>query len=426
MTKEGTVWETRLLRIVFGLNFLLVSVIAIGELLQDPKPIFFDNLLIKGSPTLFTFISGIAFFLLTRSRYVLFLLLFILSFHFCFQLLTLGHELGDLRLLPESRVGAGRWMDFIFVSFPLFAIMALFFTRPWAIVLWLLLSLITPIKQYFLIVNNPFTYFTNEYELALKDGNAILLWRLEDNATSILFLMIIILALVFFNRYVLRVTQKAERSNAMLSRYFSPEIKEEIESANLSINNQNPKYLDVAILFTDIVGFTAISESMKPNDVLTFLSEYQTIMIDAIFKNQGTVDKFIGDAVMANFGTPKSYGNDAQNAFNCGVLMNENLKIWNRKRKEKGLQEIKHRIGIHFGPCVAGNIGSEQRKEFAIIGDPVNVASRICDACKQFDTNFIISKAVDDKIKKIAPSKIEKNFEIRGRKEKLDLVKIYT
>ena len=78
-------------------------------------------------------------------------------------------------------------------------------------------------------------------------------------------------------------------------------------------------------MFTDIVGFTKLSEKMGPKDVMRLLSDYQSIMVSAIFDNNGTVDKFIGDAVMANFGTLKSYGNDAQNAFNCAVDMNKKL-----------------------------------------------------------------------------------------------------
>ena len=179
-------------------------------------------------------------------------------------------------------------------------------------------------------------------------------------------------------------------------------------------------------MFTDIVGFTKLSEKMDPKDVLALLSEYQSIMIEAIFENKGTVDKFIGDAVMANFGTPKSSGNDAQNAFDCALAMNRKLKEWNASRLEKGFPQIEHRIGIHYGPCVVGNTGSDQRTEFAVIGDPVNVASRICDACKQFDTNFIISKDVADRIGVQGNWKNIKNFEIRGRKEKLNLVKIYS
>ena len=151
-------------------------------------------------------------------------------------------------------------------------------------------------------------------------------------------------------------------------------FKNEIEQTGLNFSEDGPKNLNVAVLFTDIVGFTKLSEHMKPNDVLQLLSEYQSIMVDCIFEFNGTVDKFIGDAVMANFGTPKSAGNDAQNAFDCALTMNKKLNDWNKLRNEQGLQQIEHRIGIHYGPCVFGNIGSELRTEFAVIGDPVNLS----------------------------------------------------
>mgnify|MGYP001227776988 CR=1 FL=1 len=107
------------------------------------------------------------------------------------------------------------------------------------------------------------------------------------------------------------------------------------------------------------------------------------------------------------------------------VDMNERLARWNKDRKSAGLPEIEHRIGIHFGACVVGNIGGEQRVEFAIIGDAVNVASRICDAYKQFDTNFLISSSLDDRVQTDTRTEIVTDFEVRGRSEKLDLMKVY-
>ena len=128
---------------------------------------------------------------------------------------------------------------------------------------------------------------------------------------------------------------------------------------------------------------------------------------------------------MANFGTPKSHGNDAQNAFDCALLMNKKLSDWNIDRDRKGLVTIEHRIGIHYGPCVAGNMGSEQRVEFAVMGDVVNVASRICDACKEFDTNFLISSDLEKKVTHKEDNERVSSYEIRGRKDTIDLVKIY-
>ena len=158
---------------------------------------------------------------------------------------------------------------------------------------------------------------------------------------------------------------------------------------------------------------------------MEMLSEYQSIMVDAIFEHKGTVDKFIGDAVMANFGTPKSHGNDAQNAFDCAVSMNLKLKIWNKIRAENGLLQLEHRIGIHYGECMVGNIGGEHRIEFAVIGDAVNVASRVCEACKEFDTNFLITSAVADNVKHNLTNELVQGYCVRGRDDPINLLKIY-
>ena len=97
----------------------------------------------------------------------------------------------------------------------------------------------------------------------------------------------------------------------------------------------------------------------------------------------------------------------------------------NSQRQSSGLDPINHRVGIHYGDCVVGNMGSEQRVEFAVIGDTVNVASRICDACKQHDTDFLISGEMAAQIVNPHRSEIVKNETIRGRSEPIDLIKIY-
>tara|TARA_B100000768_G_C11259309_1_gene368024 strand:- start:152 stop:1453 length:1302 start_codon:yes stop_codon:yes gene_type:complete len=331
----------------------------------------------------------------------------------------------DIFYLPLDHFDAlGRSLYYLFVPVPVILIFALFHFRPWAFALFFITGMAPILFRVLWTIQHPSTYFSRDYVI-LNDGFAM--DERFFGFAMIIFTVASIFAcgLIYFYNYALAAAQKMERKNALLGRYFAPDVRDEIEQTEIDLAGQEPKDLNVAIMFTDIVSFTKLSEKMDPKDVMRLLSDYQSIMVEAIFENNGTVDKFIGDAVMANFGTPKSYGNDAQNAFNCAVNMNEKLAIWNDGRKVAGLPEIQHRIGIHFGPCVVGNIGGEQRVEFAIIGDAVNVASRICDACKQFDTNFLISSILAERIEMDKRLEIVKDFEVRGRSEKLDLMKVY-
>ena len=205
-------------------------------------------------------------------------------------------------------------------------------------------------------------------ETLLVDGNAINADILEKERNVNILFGCALLGLTGFHRWALRSSITLEKTKANYRKFFSPAIGEQIEDGEIVVGREGSKETDVAVLFTDIAGFTKLSEKMDPQDVLDLLSEYQTLMVDAIFQHEGTVDKFIGDAVMANFGTPRSHGNDAQNAFDCGVLMNQKLGAWNEERQAAGLPAIRHRIGIHFGKCVVGNMGSEQRLEFTVTG----------------------------------------------------------
>ena len=177
-------------------------------------------------------------------------------------------------------------------------------------------------------------------------------------------------------------------------------------------------------MFTDIDNFTQLSEKMSSKEIIELLSEYQDRMIKPIFKNSGTVDKFIGDSVMATFGTPVTQGNDAQNAFDCAREMQIAMRQWAKDRKDNNLSEITHRIGLHFGSCVVGNIGNEDRKEFTVIGDVVNVANRVCDVCKELNSEILITEAVKNRLNEDINCEVVKEYPIRGRKDKITLYKI--
>ena len=417
-------WEIRTAKIVCILITGMSAVMFIMEL-PNPKDELLDNVLVKCGILLMFISTVIGFFRISVKSYNKYILIIACGMFLGFNIMVLGHQLNMFRMPSEQILGPGRTLEHIFIVFPFFALLSLFIFRLWAVFLWLALSLIQPVKDYLIFTRLEQVYFTSDAQLLANDGNAVSEGRFFDYVTLYSLYLVAIASVAFYTRWVLKSTVELEKSRANYSRYFSPDVRDEIESSTNNANEKSSRDLTVAVMFTDIVGFTKLSEKMQPKEVLELLSEYQTLMVDAIFQHKGTVDKFIGDAVMANFGTPKSHGNDAQNAFDCALLMNKKLSDWNIEREKKGLVKIEHRIGIHYGPCVAGNMGSEQRVEFAVIGDVVNVASRICDACKEFDTNFLVSLDLEKKVTHKEDNERVSNYKIRGRKDTIDLVKIY-
>ena len=417
-------WEIRTAKIVCILITGMSAFMFIMEL-PNPKDELLDNVLVKCGILLMFISTVIGFFRISVKSYNKYILIIACGMFLGFNIMVLGHQLNMFRMPSEQILGPGRTLEHIFIVFPFFALLSLFIFRLWAVFLWLALSLIQPVKDYFIFTRLEQVYFTSDAQLLANDGNAVSEGRFFDYVTLYSLYLVAIASVAFYTRWVLKSTVELEKSRANYSRYFSPDVRDEIESSTNNANEKSSRDLTVAVMFTDIVGFTKLSEKMQPKEVLELLSEYQTLMVDAIFQHKGTVDKFIGDAVMANFGTPKSHGNDAQNAFDCALLMNKKLSDWNIEREKKGLVKIEHRIVIHYGPCVAGNMGSEQRVEFAVIGDVVNVASRICDACKEFDTNFLVSLDLEKKVTHKEDNERVSNYKIRGRKDTIALVKIY-
>jgi len=144
-----------------------------------------------------------------------------------------------------------------------------------------------------------------------------------------------------------------------------------------------PLHLMATVFFSDIKGFTSISEKIEPDVLMDWLNEYMKAMSDIVMENGGTIDKYIGDAIMAVFGFPIMPNNtdeikkDAVNAINCAIKMEKELSRLNKNWSEKGLPQIKSRIGIYTGKVLAGSLGSEKRLEYTVIGDTVNIASRM-------------------------------------------------
>ncbi len=181
-----------------------------------------------------------------------------------------------------------------------------------------------------------------------------------------------------------------ERERANLSRYFSPNVVEA-----LSHNDEPLKQVrkeNVAVLFIDIVGFTKFAAGRDPYEVIEVLRGFHARMEAEVFRHHGTLDKYLGDGLMATFGTPVTTPLDASNALACGRAMVDVIDRWNLERKRAGEPEIQVGIGVHYGPVVLGDIGAN-RLEFAVIGDAVNVAAKLEALTRDFGARIVVSDA---------------------------------
>ena len=168
---------------------------------------------------------------------------------------------------------------------------------------------------------------------------------------------------------------EAARERANLARHFPPNIVDQLAHRDQPLGAVRDQ--DVAVMFVDIVGFTKFAEVREAGEIVGTLREFHARMERAVFDHHGTLDKFLGDGLMATFGTPEPGPQDASNALACAAAMLKAVDQWNQERDRMGAEPIRVSIGLHHGHVVIGDIGSERRLEFAVLGDAVNVASRL-------------------------------------------------
>lgn len=183
-------------------------------------------------------------------------------------------------------------------------------------------------------------------------------------------------AVAIENARLYQQEREKQMIEATLSRYVSKQVATAIMTQQNGFRIE-PEKKEITILFSDIRDFTSMSENLDPVEMVDTLNRYFELMIDIVFKFNGMLDKFIGDAIMAIYGVPFSSDDDPLNAVRTAVEMQKWLKVFNRDQRKQNKPEINIGIGIHTGVAVVGNIGSEKRMEFTAIGDSVNTAARL-------------------------------------------------
>ncbi len=221
-----------------------------------------------------------------------------------------------------------------------------------------------------------------------------------------------------------QLTNKLAREAVVLSnfqRYFAPDLVDQISSAEGMVQLGGTKR-PVVVFFSDIRGFTPMSEKMSPDDIASLLTEYFTEMVAIVFEHGGTLDKFIGDEIMALWGAPVSKDDDADRAMRAAIDMMSVLKELNETWSAKGRPHVEIGIGINFGEVFAGNIGAEQRMEYTVIGDAVNVASRLCSNALR--GQVIVSESFYKALKNPPDVEALEPIELKGKSETVPVYRL--
>jgi adenylate cyclase len=215
--------------------------------------------------------------------------------------------------------------------------------------------------------------------------------------------------------------QERDKVKNVLNKFHGSSVAEDMIKGDLELGGSD-KY--VTVFFSDIRDFTKYSEAHTAAEVVDMLNEYFQVMVSIVNQNNGVVDKFVGDAIMAIWGAPTSSETDAHDAVKACLEMRMGLEELNERRIERGEVPLKIGIGLHTGTVISGNIGSDERMEYTVIGDTVNQAARIEASTKAFGADLLLSQGTVDAVKDKFIVELAGSAEVKGKSEALHMYKV--
>jgi adenylate cyclase len=207
-----------------------------------------------------------------------------------------------------------------------------------------------------------------------------------------------------------------------LGRYFSPQVAEAVLRGEREIGGGEVR--EVTVLFADLRDFTATAERLGGREAVALLNQFHGRMVGCIFGRGGTLDKYIGDGLMAYFGAPVAQADHAEQAVRCALDMHRQLAEMNRARAAAGLEPLRLGVGVHSGPVILGDIGAEQRREFTAIGDTVNVAARLEQLTKDTGAPTLVSEATRSRVSADLGFTPLEPVAVRGKSEPLRIYRL--
>lgn len=264
--------------------------------------------------------------------------------------------------------------------------------------------------------------------LVFSQGIALVAFYFNILIPQLYLLISFLLPVALLLIYVYTAESKEKQFIEQTFRYYlMPEIIEDLKNNPDKLKLGGEKRL-TTILFSDIRGFTTISEKLSPDELTNLINEYLTAMTDIVMDNKGLVDKYIGDAVMAFWGAPVENTRQAHNACEAVLQMSAKLRELNKEWKEKGIPELGIGVGLNMGEVVVGNMGSSKRFNYTIMGDEVNFGSRLEGLNKMYGTECIISESVYNAVKNDPQFLIREldSVLVKGKKEPKNIFELVT